>query len=156
MACVGFTKFTSGKVRMKKISNIFLNLIRIALGLIFIYAAIPKILNPNEFSDAVNNYRILPYFLVNIVAICLPWVELLFGVFLVIGIRLKAASFGVLLLMVLFIIAIASAWIRGININCGCFGLKEEIISIKEIMRDILFLLMALITFIKTPKWQTS
>lgn len=140
---------------MKKILNIFLNLIRIALGIIFIYAAVPKILRPDEFADAINNYRILPYFLVNIMAICLPWVELFFGTFLVLGIRIKAASFGVLLLMVVFIAAILSAWARGIDINCGCFGTGSETISYKEIIRDIIFFIMALLTFLKTPRWRT-
>lgn len=140
---------------MKKTINILLNLIRIALGFIFIYAAIPKILRPDEFADAINNYRILPYFLVNIVAICLPWVELLFGLFLVLGFRIKAVSFGVLLLMVVFMAAILSAWARGIDINCGCFGTGTEAISYKEIVRDIIFLIMALLTFIKTPRWRT-
>lgn len=140
---------------MKKILNIFLNLIRIALGVIFIYAAVPKILRPDEFADAINNYRILPYFLINIMAICLPWVELFFGAFLVLGIRIKAASFGVLLLIVVFISAILSAWARGIDINCGCFGTGTEAISYKEIIRDIIFLIMALLTFLKTPRWRT-
>lgn len=140
---------------MKKFLNILLNLIRIALGVIFIYAAIPKIFRPDEFADAINNYRILPFFLVNIFAICLPFVELLFGLFLIIGLRIKAASFGTLILMTIFIIAIISAWIRGIDINCGCFGTGTESISYKEIIRDILFFGMALITFLKTPKWRT-
>jgi uncharacterized membrane protein YphA (DoxX/SURF4 family) len=138
-----------------KFKNILLNLVRIALGVIFIYAAIPKILRPDEFADAINNYRILPYFLVNLMAICLPYVELLIGIFLIFGFRIKAVSFGALTLMVIFIIAVFSAWIRGIDINCGCFGTGKEIISYKEIIRDIIFLLMAFLTFLKTPKWHT-
>lgn len=140
---------------MKKFLNILLNLIRIALGAIFIYAAIPKILRPDEFADAINNYRTLPFFLVNIFAVCLPFIELLYGLFLIIGFRIKAVSFGTLVLMTIFIIAILSAWIRGIDINCGCFGTGTESISYKEIIRDILFFGIALITFLKTPKWRT-
>lgn len=140
---------------MKKFLNILLNLIRIVLGVIFVYAGIPKILRPDEFADAINNYRILPFFLVNIFAICLPYVELLFGLFLILGFRIKSASFGILILMFVFIAAIISALIRGIDINCGCFGTSNEIISYKEIIRDFLFLGMALVTFLKTPKWRT-
>ncbi len=126
------------------------------IGFIFIYAAIPKIIRPDEFADGINNYRILPYFLVNLLAIGLPYVELLFGLFLFIGIRIKAASLGTTLLMVVFILAVLSAWIRGIDITCGCFGSGGEIISIKEIARDIIFFLMSIITFLKTPKWKNS
>ncbi len=151
---MGFRKPSCRGISVK-FKNILLNLIRIGLGIIFIYAAVPKILRPDEFADAINNYRILPVFLVNLMAICLPYVELLIGVFLIFGFRLKAVSFGSLVLMMIFIIAILSAWIRGINVNCGCFGKGEEIISYKEIIRDIIFLLMALITFLKTPKWRT-
>lgn len=138
---------------MKKFIFVLLNLIRIALGIIFIVAAYPKIIRPDEFADGINNYRILPYFLVNIMAICLPWVELLFGLFLVFGLRLKAVSFGVLVLMVVFITALISAWVRGIDITCGCFGTGGEIVSYKEIIRDFAFLFMAIITFLKRPKW---
>lgn len=140
---------------MKKFLNILLNLIRIALGAIFVYAAIPKALNPDEFADAINNYRILPFFLVNILAICLPYVELLFGLFLMIGLRIKSVSFGTLVLMGVFISAIISTLIRGIDINCGCFGTGTESISYKELIRDFIFLGMALITFLKTPKWHS-
>ncbi len=139
---------------MDRVLHIFLNLIRMGIGFIFIYAAIPKIIRPDEFADGINNYRILPYFLVNLLAIGLPYVELLFGIFLFIGIRIKAASFGTTLLMVVFILAVLSAWIRGIDITCGCFGSGGEIISLKEIGRDIIFFLMSIITFLKTPKWK--
>lgn len=152
---MGFRKPSSRGIPVK-FKNILLNLIRIGLGIIFVYAAVPKILRPDEFADAINNYRILPVFLINLMAICLPYVELLIGIFLIFGFRLKAVSFGSLALMIIFIIAILSAWIRGIDVNCGCFGTGEEIISYKEIIRDIIFLLMALITFLKTPKWHTS
>ena len=56
---------------------------RLILGGIFIYAAMDKIAHPDQFAEIVYNYKLLPGALVNLMAIVLPWVEILAGVFLV-------------------------------------------------------------------------
>jgi uncharacterized membrane protein YphA (DoxX/SURF4 family) len=126
-------------------------LARLALGGVFLAAALPKMWRPDQFADAVNNYKILPYFLVNLAAIALPWVEFLFGIFLIAGIKVRAASLASALLMAVFLAAIVSAWARGIDISCGCFGTGADGVPISwhEIIRDSVFLALALWVFFK-------
>jgi len=122
-------------------------LLRVALGAIFVYASFHKILRPDQFADGINNYHILPVFLVNLVALTLPWIELMFGMFLIFNFKAPAASLAVTIMMVVFIIAMISAWMRGIDTGCVCFSNEGEAISIKEVVRDSGFLIMSLFVF---------
>ena len=108
---------------------------------------------PDQFADAINNYRVLPYFLVNANALALPWVEFLFGAFLVAGFRVRAASLATTIMMAVFLAAIISAWARGIDITCGCFGTGagDVPISWHEVVRDSLFLLLSLWVLLRRP-----
>jgi len=100
--------------------------IRLVLGAIFIYSALDKIDGRADFAKIVNHYHLLPVPLVNIFAITLPWVELFTGLFLIVGKYVRAASLLYSVLLVLFIIALFQAAVRGISINCGCFSLKGD------------------------------
>ena len=107
----------------KLLNNKYLLLIiRLFLGFVFIYAAITKISEPEGFSQAIFNYKLLPLFLVNILAIILPWIELTTGVLLIFGISVKENSAILNGLLIIFIIAIVISLFRGLDINCGCFG----------------------------------
>lgn len=122
-------------------------LVRIALGLIFIAASYHKILSPDQFADGVYNYKILPAILVNLIAITLPYIELLFGLFLVFNFKTPSAALAVNLLMVVFLGAIFSAWVRGIDTGCGCFSNEGAPISLHEVARDLTFFAMAVYVF---------
>lgn len=117
------------------------------LGGIFIYASLGKILYPSAFVDIVKNYRILSDSLVNPVARILPWLELIFGLFLVLHF-LKKISAGVLsFLLIAFIAVLGFNLIRGVNVNCGClFQNQPESASsssdmVISIVRDFLLLI---------------
>jgi uncharacterized membrane protein YphA (DoxX/SURF4 family) len=108
---------------IKILSNkYFLLLLRIVLGLIFIFAAIEKIITPENFSVSIANYKILPVELINIPAITLPWIELVSGLLLLLGIWVKENSAIIIFLLIVFTIAIIISLFRGLNIDCGCFG----------------------------------
>jgi len=109
---------------LKKILNnkYLLLIIRLFLGFVFVYAAVTKISEPEGFSQAIYNYKLLPIFLVNILAIILPWIELTAGVLLIFGISVKENSAILNGLLIIFIIAIVISLFRGLDINCGCFG----------------------------------
>lgn len=104
------------------INKYILLLIRIFLAFIFIYAGIEKISDPAAFSDAISNYKLLPLHFVNIFAIILPWTELVAGILLLFGILVRENSFIISSLIIIFLIAIGISLIRGLNIDCGCFG----------------------------------
>lgn len=97
-------------------------ILRVLVGLLFIYAGISKALNPDGFVADIGRFELLPEFLVLPVAIYLPYLEVLTGLALITGIF----YFGGLLLtkgMLLgFSAGLASAWWRGLDITCGCFG----------------------------------
>jgi len=92
------------------------------LGILFIYASIDKIADPAYFAGTIQNYQLIPVWLINISAITLPWLELLCGVLLLTGVWHRSASLIITLLMIVFIIAISSAIFRGLDIECGCYG----------------------------------
>jgi hypothetical protein len=90
---------------------------------------------------AVRAYELLPIWLANVLGVVLPWLEIGAGLLLIIGVGIRyAAAFGAGL-MVVFIIAIAQAWARGLSIDCGCFGGGGTIDPsqtkyLEEILRD--------------------
>jgi uncharacterized membrane protein YphA (DoxX/SURF4 family) len=96
-------------------------LVRVILGMTFIYASWSKIADPPGFAEMIWNYRILPDLCVNSVAIVLPWLELLSGLALISGLLRKGAALLVGTMLIVFIIALSADLARGIAIECGCF-----------------------------------
>jgi len=124
----------------------FLTSIRIVLGFVFIFAAISKASEPEEFARAIANYKLLPIFLINILAIILPWIELCAGILLVFGISEKENSAILSGLLLVFIIAITISLIRGLNIDCGCFGTTGGTkLGIQKLLENFGLLLLGLI-----------
>lgn len=97
-------------------------LARLILGVVLLVAGGLKVTSPPASALAVRAFQILPYDLAGYVGYALPVVEILIGLLLVAGLftRLSALAGG--LLMVVFMVGIASAWMRGLSIDCGCFG----------------------------------
>lgn len=98
---------------------------RVVLAGVFICAGIGKILKPGEFADAVAAFKILPIALVNIFAIVLPWVELLSGLALLHRASSRHGALMMIGLNLMFMVAVASAMTRGLDIECGCFTLSH-------------------------------
>ncbi len=123
-------------------------LIRIILGLVFIISSIEKIIDPESFAVSITNYRIFPIFAVNFVAIIVPWVELITGLFVLFGFVIKESSFIVNIMLIIFIILIASAFIRGLDIECGCFGtLDGQKVGLQKIIENVVLLILGLKLF---------
>src|SRR4030042_147714 len=118
---------------------------RILLGGIFIYASLSKILNPDQFAQAVMNYRIVPLVSVNLFAILLPWLELVSGILLLLGLFSGGSMVMITVLMALFLGAIGSALLRGLDISCGCFSTDGVYkITFFYFIRDLLLFALAL------------
>ncbi|HKZ22667.1 MAG TPA: MauE/DoxX family redox-associated membrane protein [candidate division Zixibacteria bacterium] len=136
---------------MNFLKNILLSkqlalLFRLFLGILFIYASVDKILHPSAFAKIIYNFHILPGFLINLFAIILPWVEFLVGMCLVLGIALEAVALLASTLLGVFIIALGVNFIRGLDINCGCFSTASASKSnvSKRLIEDVIFLAMSL------------
>jgi uncharacterized membrane protein YphA (DoxX/SURF4 family) len=91
------------------------------VGLVFIYASLHKIEDPAAFAKTVYGYGLFPASFVNLIAIVLPFVELITGIALLIGVMPRAAASIVLIMLVMFIVVISINLARGHEFDCGCF-----------------------------------
>jgi len=95
---------------------------RLLLGVVFIYAAILKMGSPQDFADSIAAYHILPFSVINLLALGLPLFELICGLLVLTGFFLRIGIIGILAMLAIFMAALAIALARGLSINCGCFG----------------------------------
>lgn len=126
-------------------------LARLVLGVVWLWAGGAKLGHLEESVLAVRGYKLLPYEVAQVVGYALPMFEVLLGALLVLGLLTRWAGLASALLMLAFVIGIASAWARGISIDCGCFGGGGEIAWAEavskypwEIARDIGLMLLGL------------
>jgi uncharacterized membrane protein YphA (DoxX/SURF4 family) len=113
-------------------------------------AGLLKLPDPAESVRAVRAYRILPESVVPAVGYVLPLLEVAVAILLVLGLTTRLAAALSSLLMVAFIIGIASVAARGITIDCGCFGGGGDVAEgathyTQEIIRDVCLLVLALL-----------
>jgi putative oxidoreductase len=97
-------------------------LVRIVLGALFIFAGATKAYDPSTFAIEIQRYNLVPWMPAALASIYLPWLEIILGVLLIV----KRFERGTLLLigclLLVFTFALASATVRGLGIDCGCFG----------------------------------
>lgn len=122
---------------------------RLVLGGVLFIAGYLKVGTPDKSQMAVRAYEVLPISLANLIGLLLPYVEIGIGLLLILGVytRICAALGGAI--MVIFIVAIAQAWARGLTIDCGCFGGGGQVAAsetkyLSEIIRDTGLVLLAL------------
>jgi uncharacterized membrane protein YphA (DoxX/SURF4 family) len=125
---------------------------RIALGLIFLYAAYAKLHFEGEwhlrdyhffFAMAIDSYKMLPISAVQVMARVLPWFELALGGLLIAGVAVRWIGLITSGLLLVFIGAMTRAKILGLEINCGCFGNNEKL-GTATLIRDSSLLVLAL------------
>lgn len=119
---------------------------RLILGAVFLYASIDKIAHPAAFAEVIYNYQILPDVVINLTAIILPWLELIAGLFLILGLFKEGSVCIVTGLLVVFLGAMIFNLARGLDIHCGCFstGTDGGMASMAwYVIRDGLFLVPA-------------
>ena len=98
---------------------------QIVIGVVFLAAALAKIGDMATFASQIHTFRIVPVWSENLVAMTLPWVELVAGLCLVLGIRARGAAILATILMVVFLVAVGQAVGRDLDIECGCFGTAD-------------------------------
>ena len=98
--------------------------LRIAVGLVFVCAGVFKLVDIQQFAIDVQNFRLTPWSVSVGIALYLPWLEILSGAAFASGWRvLREGAHWTLIAMVAgFLVALGSAWARGLDIECGCFG----------------------------------
>ncbi len=111
--------------------------VQIALGVIFVAAALPKIVDPPSFAHMIYNYKLVPWSLVNPLALVMPWIELLCGLALILGIWKESARTIIAALLLTFIAAIGINLLRGNAIDCGCFDVSAAGKSSEDRLADM-------------------
>lgn len=139
-------------------AKVILAVLRLALGALFIYAGAVKVPVAPEFARDIQRYAIIPWPDATVLlAIYLPWLETLSGVAVVVR-RLHLGGLAMIAAMMLaFTVALTSAWARGLDIECGCFGRKKESIRTNFpalLGRDLALLAVALVLL--TAEWRTA
>jgi putative oxidoreductase len=116
---------------------------RCFLAGLFLYSGAVKVQGTLQFAATISSYQLLPFSLVLPLAKYLPWFEIVLGILLLTGWKMRYASLITVGLLAVFIAALTLTWLRGIDADCGCFAGRERI-SPYTIARDSLFLLPAI------------
>jgi hypothetical protein len=122
---------------------------RITLGGLFVFASIDKISSPDAFTQSILNYKIISNpFVGGIIALILPWTELVAGCALILNVYRRGSA---------FIIAITQGTIRNLDISCGCFTQDPGAtkIGVAKLLEDLFLLLLAICTILSpSPQWR--
>src|SRR5262245_29676358 len=94
---------------------------RLVLGGVFVASGLSKVGDLAASGRAVNAYQIFPFEVARVLGAVLPLVEIALGVLLIIGFATRAMAVAAAVLLTAFVAGIASAWARGLRIDCGCF-----------------------------------
>ena len=117
------------------------------LGLTFIYASLHKILSPADFAKIVYGYNLFPEIFINLIAIIIPFLELVTGLALIIGFFPRSAAITINGLLLAFIAVLAINLIRGHEFDCGCFSAGQSGYSSSPkvtLLRDIIYFILGL------------
>jgi len=117
---------------------------RLALGGLFVYAGVVKVLDPLDFAQNIRNYRLVGQSLSFIAAAVLPWLEILAGVALAAGIWKRASALIISGLLVFFIVLTLVTIARGLDVECGCFGALSRKSGFGVILEDLGMLFVGL------------
>jgi uncharacterized membrane protein YphA (DoxX/SURF4 family) len=127
-------------------------LLRVALGLVFVVAGGLKIGHFDVFASQIAGFQILPRPFVAPLALLMPFIEVLVGGYLIVGLFTRATAGVAALLLAVFDGAIASAVVRGISTSCGCFGPSDQTTtSWAEVARDAALVAVALFIAWRAP-----
>ncbi|HBR93639.1 MAG TPA: DoxX family protein [Opitutae bacterium] len=128
---------------------------RLGLVAVFLLAALPKIQDPVAFTASVEGFRVVAYEQAVWVALILPWLELVAGFGLLIPQIRRSSGLIVAVLLIAFIGLHASAWARGLDISCGCFGVNEDHTApnyLWLILRNVALLVACLCVFVSDQR----
>lgn len=131
---------------------------RLFLGGLFLFAAIIKMQDPHAFAVSISHYHLLPQPLWYPFALLLPCLEALCGVMLILGFWVEDSAIVAGLMLIAFLSALVSAYIRGIQIECGCFSINQTGNSniLQAILRDLGLLLLVFQIIRSKPTWRTA
>jgi uncharacterized membrane protein YphA (DoxX/SURF4 family) len=127
---------------------------RLGMGGLFLVAGVLKLAAPMEFVESVGAYEILPHRLDAAAALLVIYLELLIGLGLLVGILARGAAALVAALSVGFAVAVGSAVLRGLEIDCGCLGPRGSQVSVGHVAFNIAVAGLAALVVVYGPgRW---
>ena len=136
------------KLRQSIENNSWIELVmRWILGLTFIYASLHKIISPEDFARIVYGYDLFPEIFINLIAIVLPFLELIAGAALIIGFYPRSAAIIINALLLAFILVLAVNLIRGHEFDCGCFSAEQKGFASTPsvtLVRDVIYVIFGM------------
>jgi uncharacterized membrane protein YphA (DoxX/SURF4 family) len=130
----------------------FVRVTGLVVGAVFVWASWDKIQRPDRFADIVHDYDMLPLLFINAFALVMAWAEITAGAALIVGVWRRGAGLLATAMTVAFLVAIAQAEMRGIEVDCGCFdvsGMTHSQASWDLFIRDLPLLLGAVLVWRK-------
>ncbi|MEK9136220.1 MAG: MauE/DoxX family redox-associated membrane protein, partial [Bacteroidota bacterium] len=136
-------------------NNYLVMLARAVLGVLFIVASADKVSDPTAFAVTVESYKLLSHNAALVVATVLPWMELICGVLLVLGVFHRGAGLLLFGLLVVFTVAVVSALVRGLDISCGCFTQDPNAAKIGwlEVVENLALIGLSLLVTLSQSSW---
>jgi len=120
------TSGVDGRCHLRSIhkpnADVAIAIISLALGAIFIYAGTDKLRDFLVFADSIAAFAIVPEKLINLMALGLPPFEVIAGLMIALPVGRRIGSLSIALCSVMFMLALSSALMRGLTLDCGCFG----------------------------------
>lgn len=136
----------------KVIIDYLIAITRIYLALVFILSGLDKINNLSAFATSIENYDVLPIQIINLIAIVIPWIEVITGGLLLLGFYIKENSIIIGTLLAVFSLAVLSAVLRNLDIDCGCQGTFDgQKVGIVKIIENVSLIIVSILS-IKFPK----
>ena len=126
---------------------------RLALAATFLVAALAKLGDMKAFAEQLHNFRMIPVFGENLVALCLPWIELLAALAIVFKVRARSATILLTALLAVFTVSVMLAMGRGLDFECGCFGTMDATrVGVAKIAQNTGLLIVAAVASLKSRR----
>jgi len=126
---------------------------RLVIGSIFLISGLAKISDPGRFILTLREFRLFPEVIVPFTAVWLPWLELLLGLCVLVGLLHRTSALILACMNAGFLAAILSVIVRGIEVDCGCFGMLADMLGLpdmadmKAVVRNVVFIGLCLLIF---------
>lgn len=124
-------------------NKLVLLVFRVVVGGLFVYAGVLKIADPLGFAQDIQNYRLVPRAVAFLAALVIPWFETLAGAALIAGLFRRTSALLISLMLAGFIVLVAVTMVRGLDVDCGCFGPSSRKAGWGLILEDAGMLFMA-------------
>ena len=119
---------------------------RIVMGAVFVGSGLAKLGDLQAFAIQLHNFRLVPIVAENVVAVLLPWVEVVAGLAMILNVRARSGALVVTGLLLLFTLGVIAAMARGLSFECGCFGKADSSrVGLVKVLQNTGMLLLAAI-----------